>query len=310
MENKSTDRSPEGMMPRAHLTRRDALKLATAATVSLPLVGTVPAWAADMAATAKTAPAPRRAARKLNLGLASFSLGKLTPAEVIVVVKQLELPSIALYKSHAPWDGTSEECRAAVQVFRDAGIAVTGTGVIDLPNDEATVRKAFENVHAAGLPLMLGRPAVEALPLVERYVRQHDIKVAIHNHGPGDLYPSPYDAWKVIQPYDARIGLCIDVGHAYRAGTDPAEAIQKCRERLYGVHLKDTAAPIGGPTKDPAPVVLGHGHMNIEAILAALLEVDFRDPVDFEYEQRISEKVPGLAECVGYARGMLATMTR
>jgi inosose dehydratase len=298
------------MTPRDHLTRRDALKLATAAALSLPLLGAAPAWAADMAATVTAAPGAGKVARKLNLGLASFSLGKLTPAEVIVVMKQLELPSVALYKSHAPWGGTPEQCRAAAQIFRDAGIAVTGTGVIELPDDEAVVRKAFENVQAAGLPLMLGRPATEALPLVERYVRQYNIKVAIHNHGPGDLYPSPYDAWRVIQPYDPRIGLCIDVGHAYRAGTDPAEAIRKCRERLYGVHLKDTAAPVGGPTKDPDPVVVGHGHMDIEAILEALLAIGFRDPVDFEYEQRISDKVPGLAESVGYTRGMLAAMTR
>ncbi len=279
--------------------------MVAAAAVSLPILKSAPVLAADRD-TSRGESGSSGSGGPLRLGLASFSLGKMTPAEVIGVMKQLELPSIALYKSHAPWGGTAEECRTAVQVFRDAGIAVTGTGVIELPNDEATVRRAFENVHAAGLPLMLGRPAVEALPLVERCVRQFDIKVAIHNHGPGDLYPSPYDAWKVIQPYDRRIGLCIDVGHAYRAGTDPVEAIRRCRDRLLDVHIKDTAAPVGGPTKDPAPVVIGRGRLDIRGILVALLETEFTGIVGFEYEERTDEKVAGLAESVGYVRGLLA----
>src|SRR4030095_12984795 len=105
-----------------------------------------------------------------------------------------------------------KECRAVADKFKKAGVAVTGSGVIELQNDKANVRKAFENARAVGIPVMTCKPSRDAFPLVEKYVKQYDLKLAIHNHGPEDkVYPSPLDAWKVIQPYDKRIGLCIDV---------------------------------------------------------------------------------------------------
>jgi sugar phosphate isomerase/epimerase len=156
--------------------------------------------------------------------------------------------------------------------------------------------------------MLCGRPTLDGLPLVEKLVKEYDIKVAVHNHGPGDLYPTSEDAWKVIQNYDKRIGLCLDVGHAFRAGADPVTNIHKCHERLYEVHLKDTKGPKGGSTKDPGPVAVGRGAMDIKAILSALLEVNYEGSVEFEYEEKTDDKTPGLAESIGYVRGMLAAL--
>jgi len=181
-------------------------------------------------------------------------------------------------------------------------------GVVDFTTNENAVRKAFENVCAAGLKTMCARPTPEALPLVEKLVKEHDIKVAIHDHGPTDLYPTGEDAWKAVQPYDKRIGLCIDVGHAWRAGGDPAAEILECHERLYPVHLKDSRGPKGTGTKDPSPVIIGHGALDIRAVPAALVEVQFQYRADFEYEERAEDQLPGLAESVGYVRGILAGM--
>jgi len=98
--------------------------------------------------------------------------------------------------------------------------------------------------------------------------------------------------------------LCIDTGHAWRAGTDPAEAIRKCHTRLYDIHLKDSLATPGA--KD-IPVEVGRGHMDIKGILAALIEVKYRRVVAFEYEKR-SNPVSGLAESVAYVRKVLTEM--
>lgn len=272
------------------MTRREALKLA-----ALSALG---AWAGAGCATA-----PRR--NRLKLGVASYSLAKLPVPAVIAEVKKLDIQYITLYHTHCPWDGTPEQCRAAAKKFTDAGLIVTGTGVIDLPNHEATVRKAFINGQAAGLPTMDCRPAPDAIPLVEKYVREFNIRLAIHNHGPGDkFYPSPYDAWKVIQGSDPRIGLCIDVGHCWRAGTDPAEAIRKCHTRLYDIHLKDS---LSEPGKADIPCEVGRGHMDIKSILAALIEVRYQHIVAFEYEKR-TNPVSGLEESVAWVRNALKEM--
>jgi len=243
--------------------------------------------------------------RPLKLGVASYSLANKSPEEVVAVLKQLSIENVSLYRTHCPWGGTADQCRAAVKIFTDAGLTVTGSGVIDLPNNEAAVHKAFENARAAGLPMMVCKPAPAALPLVEKYVKQYDIRLGIHNHGPEDkVYPSPYDAWNAVQLFDRRIGLCIDVGHAARAGTDPAEAIRKCRERLYDIHLKDSLAAVGA-VKD-IPTVVGKGNLDIKGILAALMEINYAHIVAFEYEKRGDDQVAGLAESVAYVRQVLA----
>lgn len=156
---------------------------------------------------------------------------------------------------------------------------------------------------AVGSPFEI-HPALDAFPLLDRLVKEYDIRLAIHNHGPGDLYPSPYDSLKAAQPYDRRIGVCYDVGHGYQAGADPVEAIHRCRERLYDVHLKDTLATAG--QKADVPVVVGHGRIDFPGAVAALLAIKYPFRCGFEYEQDVPDRVTGLAESVGYIRGILA----
>jgi sugar phosphate isomerase/epimerase len=272
------------------MTRRQAVK-----TASLLAAGawTGAAWQA------------RAATPEFQLGLATVSLSKFPPDKVIDAAKKLELHNVSLFSSHCPWGGTPEQCRTAAQKFMDAGLTVTGCGVINLPNEEGAIRRAFDNAQAVGLPTMICKPAHDAFPLIEKFVKQYNLRLAVHNHGPGDNgYPSPFDAWKAVEPYDKRIGLCIDVGHAYRAGADPVETIRKCQERLYDVHLKDSLAEIGA-TKD-IPVEVGRGRLDIKGILAALIEVNYSHIVAFEYEKHEEDPTVGLLESVQYVRKILA----
>jgi sugar phosphate isomerase/epimerase len=141
------------------------------------------------------------------------------------------------------------------------------------------------------------------VPLLDKFVKEFDIKLAIHNHGPEDKqFPSPYDVMSAVEKFDKRIGLCIDVGHTARAGVDPAEAIIKCRERLYDVHMKDISAMGARNT----PIESGRGILNSRAILAALVKIKYQGLVGFEYEKDSKDPVPGLAESVGYVKGLLA----
>ena len=134
-------------------------------------------------------------------------------------------------------------------------------------------------------------------------MKEYDFRAAIHNHGPEDkVWPGPRSVWAAIQPLDERIGLCLDVGHSYRAGEDPAEAVRRYRPRLYDVHLKDSLAEVG---QADVAVEMGRGKLDLGNILTALIEADYRENVWFEYEKDPNDPVPGLAESVGYVQGLL-----
>jgi sugar phosphate isomerase/epimerase len=136
-------------------------------------------------------------------------------------------------------------------------------------------------------------------------VKEFDIKLAIHNHGPEDKrFPSPYDAMKLIEKLDERIGLCIDVGHTARAKVDPAEAIRKCGPRVFDIHIKDinTTFPTGKAVEQ------GRGVLDTKGMLKALLDIKFQGHVGIEYEKDENDVLPGLAESVGYMRGVMAGM--
>ena len=286
--------------PQKFPTRREALRTAALGALALPLLNSrVLAAAAPFGASAKEG---------LRLGVASVSTRMMTLDETIATLKALRITNTALFKAHCNWETVSiDEARAVGEKLRAAGLTLTGSGVVNLPNDEAKVRKAFENVRAAGMAVMVCKPEPAALPLVEKFVKEFDQKLAIHNHGPEDkVFPSPDHVWNAIKSFDARIGFCIDVGHAARAGANPAEVLRKYAARLYDVHMKDTVA-LAGATKD-LPMEIGAGRLDIRGMLRALLDLNYSGVVSFEYEKPTGNPVTGLAESLGYVRGMLAGM--
>ena len=187
-------------------------------------------------------------------------------------------------------------------MFKDAGITALSVGNVGMKNDEAEIRRAFEYARDIGVSVMVCAPQRDSVPILDKMVKEFDIKLAIHNHGPEDKqFPSPYDVMKAVEKYDKRIGLCIDVGHTARAGVDPAESIIKCKERLYDVHMKDIYAL--GPRN--TPIEAGRGILNIPSILSALIRIKYQGLVGFEYEKDGKDPIPGLAESIGYTRGVL-----
>ncbi len=290
------------------MTRREALGRAALGTLFLPIAGALsPLAAADV-------PANPLAGRRLTLGLAGYTMRKMSADTAISTLRELGITSAALYKVHLPiLLSTPDVCQEDAKRFRDAGITIASTGVVQLTKSEATMRRAFECARAAGLSTMTASyaapPDAEVLQLTERFVREYDIRLAFHNHGPEDgIFPSPYDVWKAVQPYDARMGLCLDVGHSARAGADPVSAIRDCAARLYDVHVKDTTAPVGA--KKDQPVGLGFGRLDIVGILRALLEIGYSHQVGLEDEVESPDTVPGIAQSYGFMRGTVAALTR
>ena len=278
------------------LTRRTALKRLALAGACLPFSNGL-----GVAHAAEVATPPAQPAFKF--GVATVSLKSLPLENALAAVLRVGLEKISLHRAHSPWENTPAAWLATAQKIKAAGITPLCCGVLALKNDEPAMRRMFDYVRTLGVPLFSCSPEPAALPLLEKLVKEYDLRAAIHNHGPEDkTWPSPDEVWRAIAPLDARIGLCLDVGHSFRAGVDPTGAIRRYRDRLYDVHLKDSTAPVGA---EDIPVEVGRGHIDQRAILTALRETGYRHTVWFEYEKDPNDPVPGLAESVGYIKGLL-----
>ncbi len=290
------------------MTRREALQIIAGTGLALSLE-----QLRGASATPATAPVPVGAGgweHGLRLGMTTYSTRTLSLDDSIAVVKLLRLKNAAIFRAHCNWEtATPDECRAVRDKLAAAGIALTGTGVVNLPNDEAKCRKAFENMKAAGVATMVCKPEPVALPLVSKLAREYDQKIGIHNHGPEDkTYPSASDVWNAIQPHDSRIGLCFDVGHARRAGDDPVAIIRKYASRLHDVHLKDVISNKGDLDFGAGAVEAGSGRLDLPGILRALRDIKYSGVATYEFDKVIANPVPGLAESFGYIRGLLTAM--
>ncbi|MER0442226.1 sugar phosphate isomerase/epimerase [Emticicia sp. W12TSBA100-4] len=248
----------------------------------------------------------KTASPKLTIGLASYTLRKYSVSQLIDICKRLNIKDIALKSFHLSLDASDSDIQATISKFKEAGLNIYGGGVIYMKN-EAEVQNAFRYAKAAGMKMIIGVPNHDLLPLVEKYVKENDIKLAIHNHGPGDeVYPTPATVYDKIVNLDKRIGLCIDIGHVVRLGMNPLEAIKKYGHRMYDMHLKD----VDGTVAKSESIQIGRGVIDIPKLMKALKDVNYQGVMSIEYEKDAENAEGGLAESVGYVRGILDMIDR
>ncbi len=283
------------------LSRRGFARLAASAAVLSPLGG----LAGHALAQAPAGPAPgpgRDPWLGLKMGIATYTFLKLPLDAAIAGVRRVDLHHASIKDAHLPLKSTTEQRREVAAKFRAAGITLLSCGVIT-PKDDAEIRNMFEYARDAGIPTIVCKPSRASLSTLEKMVKEFDLKVAIHNHGPEDkVWPSPLDAWEAIGPLDPRVGVCIDVGHTARCGVDPAQAIRTCAGRLFDLHIKDIEAPSG----NSRPTELGRGVLDLRGILRALLEIKYAHHVGLEFEKNLNDPMPGTAESIGYLKGVLS----
>jgi sugar phosphate isomerase/epimerase len=243
----------------------------------------------------------------IQLGLASYTFRNFTRAQVIGFMRQLNLFALNAkdVKDHLPADPAEEE--KALAEYAAAGVKLHAAGVISLAKDnDADMHAKFEYCKRAGLSVMVaGNPTIETLPRIEKFAKEYDMRIAIHNHGPEDkLWPSPLDVLKAVKNMDPRIGCCIDLGHAARAGADVVKAIYDVGPRLFNIHMKD----LTNFQSKESQVAVGEGIMPVRGIFEALIAIKYKGFVDLEYEIHADDPMPGVIASFAYMRGVLAGM--
>jgi len=276
-------------------SRRSLLRVTLGATSSAPAFS-------GLARGASTS----RESAEFKLGVASYSLRKFPRAEAIQIIKRLGVKYVNIKSFHLPLDSTPDQIRVARGEFEDAGLVIAGGGNIEFRQDDETdIRHKFAYAKMAGMPLMVCAPTKVTLPKLEKYVKEYDIKIAVHNHGPKDIFPAPQDALKILQDMDPRCGVCVDVAHTAEAGVKPVDAIRASGSRMLDVHIKDMR--VFGDVNTLCDV--GDGVLPIPAIFRELHQMHYTGCVNLEYEINENDPFPGMARSYAYMHGVLAGLS-
>jgi sugar phosphate isomerase/epimerase len=262
--------------------------------------------AAPRIATAEAVPESGKPS-PVKLGLASYTFRNFTRAQLLGFMKQLNLTDLNCKdtKDHLPMDPVAEAAAMADYAANNIKVHAVGT-VAFTKDDDDDIRSKFEYAKRAGVKVIVaGDPAVTTLPRIERFVKEYDIRFAIHNHGPEDkLWPSPYTVLRAVDKMDPRIGCCIDIGHAARAGANLPQAVRDVGPRLFNMHAKD----LTDFTSKESQVAVGEGIMPIRGIFESLIAISYKGFVDLEYEIHENDPMPGVIESFAFMRGVLRGM--
>jgi len=238
---------------------------------------------------------------KLRIGMAGYTFHNYTVDQTIDIMQQVNVHSLSIKDFHLPLDSSPEKIAEVLGKFRSAGIAVYAAGVIYMKTP-AEADLAFDYARRIGVDMIIGSPSYELLPYVASKLKSHEMRMAIHNHGPEDKsYPGPGDIYKRIIDLDPRLGICLDIGHAVRAGVDPVKAVSDYSARIFDLHIKDVyeASP------EDKPAIVGRGIIDFPGLVTALRKIGFSGSCSIEFELPVKDPMPGIAESVGFFRGVV-----
>ena len=243
--------------------------------------------------------------KDLHLGLQLYSLRGYPVDEALQHAKDLGFKYVEFYGGMFPTNADPVAIACMKKKVADLGLTISAHGVNKFGGDAAANRKVFEFAQAVGIPTITADPSPEAFESLDRLVKEFDIRIAIHNHGPTYRYDKVIDVLHAIEGHDDRIGACADLGHFIRSGERPTEVIRLLKGRLYGIHLKDFKEM----QEKTQGVILGRGHLDVPAVFAALKQVGFPSTgaLSLEYEEHPDNPLADIRECMQVARDAMAT---
>ncbi|MBN2329990.1 MAG: sugar phosphate isomerase/epimerase [Candidatus Omnitrophica bacterium] len=180
------------------------------------------------------------------------------------------------------------------------GVRLVNYGVVGLGSTEESMRKVFDFAKIMSIPCITTEPGKEEdFDLIEKMVKEYDIKIAIHNHPKPSKYWDPNYVLQCIKDRDPRIGACADTGHWARSGVQPLEALKILEGRIVSSHLKDLNE-FG--ERDAHDVHWGEGVCHLKEILDEYRRQGFNGNISIEYEYNWENNVGDVAACIDYIR--------
>ncbi len=235
-----------------------------------------------------------------KLAIAGYSFLNFNLDESLKMMKRVDVRYLCIKDFHLPFKSTAAEIAAFHDKLKANNVVGYAVGPIYTKNKEE-IDNAFDYAKRVGVDLLIGIPAHADLEYVAQKTKEYNIRYAIHNHGPQDkLYPNAASIYNLIKNLDQRVGICFDMGHNKRDGRDSVADLQQFSKRIFDMHLKNVTSA----TNEGTTCELGRGVINIPAFVKMLRKVNYKGCCSLEYEKDMKDPLAGIAESVGYFRGV------
>ena len=242
----------------------------------------------------------KRGSEDFKIGVAGYSYRKFNLDQTLTFLKSMDVKYFSVKDWWLPLNSTKEQMDAFKAKCKEYGINPYILGPIYMKS-EAEVDRAFAYAERYGSDVFIGVPTYELIDYVIAKVKQTGIKVAIHTHGPdGQPFPNIQKVVEMVKDPSLGVGCCMDLGHSVRMGEDIVKDIKKYKAWIYDIHIKDeTAASKQGSTWE-----MGRGVMDFRPIMKVLRQIKYNGVVSLEFEKNGDNPHPGIAESIGYLRGV------
>ncbi|MFN6206775.1 MAG: TIM barrel protein [Planctomycetota bacterium] len=283
------------------LSRRHFLGAAAAATVPLLTGSRLPA---------QVVTSGRLQARDefggFPLGVQSYSLRNFDLQQCLRQVQELGLHFVEFYSKHMPLEINAEQLEATRKLLAAAEVRVNAHGVSDFSKDHEANRKIFEFAKRVGIKNLTANPAKDSYDSLDKLCAEYDVRICIHNHGPGALYDKISDVAQIVKDRHPNIGACIDTGHYIRSAEDPVKAVRELKGRVFALHVKDEAEQ----KPNSHNVIIGQGHLDLVGLFKALRETGFPKDgsISLEYEAKPENPLEDMRACVAAAKAAIAKL--
>jgi inosose dehydratase len=245
---------------------------------------------------------PPETGESFKIGMAGYTFVRFDLDKTLETMQKADVHYLCIKDFHLPLNSDAQQIAAFHAKLKEKGVIGYAVGPIYMKT-EKEVDNAFEYAKRVGVKLIVGVPTYELLPYVDKKVKEYDFHYAIHLHGPDiELFPDADDVWESVKNLDPRIGMCLDIGHDTRNGKDPVADLKKYHSRVFDIHIKD----VTGDTKAGYSVEIGRGIIDIPAFVKMLREVNYTGVCSLEHEKNMDNPFMGIAESIGYFRGVIA----
>jgi inosose dehydratase len=236
-----------------------------------------------------------------KVGMAGYTFHKFDLDKTLESLQKTNVQYLCIKDFHLPFNSTEEQIKDFHTKLKEKNVTGYAVGPIYMKTQQE-VDNAFEYAKRVGVKMIVGVPNVELLPYINSKVKTYDMKYAIHLHGPDmALYPDADDVWFHVKDLDPRMGMCLDIGHDRRNGKDPIADLEKYHSRVFDIHIKDVTAA----DKSGTSIEIGRGIIDFPAFVRMLRKVGYTGVCSLEHEKDMEDPFLGIAESIGYFRGVI-----
>lgn len=238
------------------------------------------------------------------VGAQSYSLRNFNLHDCVRHLHGMGLHYAEFFGKHLATTASATEIAETLKLLSDNGIKLAGHGVHGFTKDHEANKKLFEFAKQAGVKVITANPEPDSFDSLDKLVAEYDIRIAIHNHGPGALYDKIASVVKAVEKRHPYVGACVDCGHFIRTGENPIDAVMQLGPRVFAAHIKDDVEK-GAGSKN---VIIGKGHLDVVGLFKALRKIKFPayGSLALEYEANPENPIAEMKECIEVAKEAIA----